>query len=691
MIIAVLLIAAFVACVGGMLFLSNPKRFTNQVFALLSAGLTAELLVIHKAMEAGIRFAEDGISNPLIWLRSSAALKVFFPWLFWLLFEATVHSNQSKWHSIRKSAPWFALSAGLALVTMSDWYIPADSSPNNVRQGSAYVIVGVISVAACAYIIIRASLQLRFLLGIRRIELQFLVINSAATAFLVIPLFAIGNILRAPIFAQLSMFFVLSAAISTAWAVTYHRIFDVHQVLLPLLQKALLSLLIIGGFFGLWRLRELTSLSSVDLLTGLGVYSVFLLWFDRKSEGWFDSKETRRKDELRREVIELARTEPEAELLTARFEAMLREICRTNRAALLFQQDDAYESPQLTLSRQGSWHPALCQLGWASPESLQRRRPSPVFNDLREFLTQHSLGLILAVPRGSPAPALLLALGTKNNEAPFTYPEVERLQNIAELMDNILIRSRFNAQAVLQARMEHLAMMSRGLAHDLKNLVTPVSTFLVHTDGQYPAGSAEEEVHASARRAMRVMTEYLREAMFFAERLEPRRDHVDLRQLLTSVQGIADTRAAHRSVTIEISAPEAGAMIADTALLQRLLANLVCNAIDASVAGQKVSLRANPVPPDQMRFEVSDHGCGIAPENLGRIFEPYFTTKIFGDDVRGFGLGLSISQRIVELHNGRIEIQSELHKGTTVIVTLPVNHRDSTTPRSRSAQDTATP
>jgi two-component system NtrC family sensor kinase len=67
-------------------------------------------------------------------------------------------------------------------------------------------------------------------------------------------------------------------------------------------------------------------------------------------------------------------------------------------------------------------------------------------------------------------------------------------------------------------------------------------------------------------------------------------------------------------------------------------------------------------------LKFSDDGTGIAPENLEKIFEPFFTTK-----EKGTGLGLVITRQIIEMHHGKIAIESEVGKGTTVVVRLPIN------------------
>jgi signal transduction histidine kinase len=243
----------------------------------------------------------------------------------------------------------------------------------------------------------------------------------------------------------------------------------------------------------------------------------------------------------------------------------------------------------------------------------------------------------------------------------------------AELIDNILTRSRLTDQLALRARMEYLAMMSRGLAHDLKNLITPVSSFLVHTEGRAPAGSAEEEVHGAASRAIGVMTTYLREALFFSDRLTPRFARVDPGALLEGVRVVAVERAARRGLTLVARSTCTGTLQADAVLLQRLLVNLVNNAIDASAPGGEVRMTAEGPVAGMITLRVIDQGCGMDEATRARIFDPYFTTKEFGEEVRGFGLGLTISQRIAHLHHGRITVASRPGAGTTLSVDLPVD------------------
>nr|WP_315393413.1 ATP-binding protein [uncultured Duganella sp.] len=106
--------------------------------------------------------------------------------------------------------------------------------------------------------------------------------------------------------------------------------------------------------------------------------------------------------------------------------------------------------------------------------------------------------------------------------------------------------------------------------------------------------------------------------------------------------------------------------------INQVVMNLVVNAAHAIRPGQgRITLRTGG-DGEHVWFSVSDTGSGIAPDNLKRIFDPFFTTKPVG---KGTGLGLSVTYGIVQTHGGRIEVDSEVGRGSTFRVVLPITHR----------------
>jgi len=138
---------------------------------------------------------------------------------------------------------------------------------------------------------------------------------------------------------------------------------------------------------------------------------------------------------------------------------------------------------------------------------------------------------------------------------------------------------------------------------------------------------------------------------------------------MTFVQGIADASSvAIRQEYLPGPVP----VNMDHNAIKQVFINIVNNALQAMPRGGELRIRLDASREDDVMVEFSDSGVGIAPEDMNRIFEPFFSTKDNGD---GTGLGLSISYRIIQNHGGRIEAESREGEGTTFRVFLP-RHQD---------------
>lgn len=106
---------------------------------------------------------------------------------------------------------------------------------------------------------------------------------------------------------------------------------------------------------------------------------------------------------------------------------------------------------------------------------------------------------------------------------------------------------------------------------------------------------------------------------------------------------------------------------ADADQLRQVAINLLLNAGSATPAKGEIDVSTSLEDERYVRIDFSDHGAGISEENMAKIFEPFFTTK-----ARGTGLGLAITKQIIDMHQGEIFIDSEIGKGTTVSIRLPL-------------------
>ncbi|HTL68105.1 MAG TPA: ATP-binding protein [Lacunisphaera sp.] len=244
-----------------------------------------------------------------------------------------------------------------------------------------------------------------------------------------------------------------------------------------------------------------------------------------------------------------------------------------------------------------------------------------------------------------------------------------------------LIRRQMENEARLQAelerssRLESLGVLAGGIAHDFNNLLTAIlgNLGLAAMDPRVmaAAGDCLSEAERAARRARDVTQQLLT----FAKGGDPIRAAVLLPDVITEAANFARHGS---SVRLEFNFPHAlppGDV--DASQISRVVHNLVINAVQAMPGGGlvKIGLQAVELKDRQvdqlaagryLELTVADTGAGIAPENLPRIFDPYFSTK-----TKNNGLGLATVRSIVKKHRGHIEVESRVGQGTTFRLWLP--------------------
>jgi signal transduction histidine kinase len=220
-------------------------------------------------------------------------------------------------------------------------------------------------------------------------------------------------------------------------------------------------------------------------------------------------------------------------------------------------------------------------------------------------------------------------------------------------------------------RLEAWAEMARQVAHEIKNPLTPIQLssehlMRVHKDKGAPLSPVLEECVTSILSQVKLLRQISAEFSSFASRPTPHPAPTSLAELIPTVVEPYITGLAGR-VRIDVDVPAAlPLVVVDRTLLARAITNMMENALHAMPGGGTLTIKADAAD-SIMRLSVADTGSGMDPEALRRIFEPYFSTK-----ATGTGLGLTIAKRNVELHGGRIRVDSSLGKGTTVTIELPV-------------------
>ncbi len=225
-------------------------------------------------------------------------------------------------------------------------------------------------------------------------------------------------------------------------------------------------------------------------------------------------------------------------------------------------------------------------------------------------------------------------------------------------------------------KLEAWAEMARQVAHEVKNPLTPIQLSTEHLlrvygDAKVDFKKVLKECTETIFQQVRTLRQISMEFSTFASPEPLKREPTDLNALLRdTVAPYERTPPNGVAVSLEID-DTLPTISADRRLLERTLINLMENALHALNGGGQLDVRGSRTSSngtDWVQVSVSDDGVGIEPELRERIFEPYFSTR-----ASGTGLGLAIARKVVEEHGGTIVLESEVGKGTTVSLRLPVD------------------
>lgn len=270
----------------------------------------------------------------------------------------------------------------------------------------------------------------------------------------------------------------------------------------------------------------------------------------------------------------------------------------------------------------------------------------------------------------------LMLLGPKVDQDVFTPHDLRLLVELTSNLGLVMNQVRLSHELQRAHEQDLLGRMSRGLAHDINNLLTPVQTLLqLFEESQLHQNTINELLPIALRNLTTVRT-YINEALFFSRTAAPNGTPHSLTRAIGDAITTVKTASTNKGVLIIFPYQEEIIIEMDEVLIKRLICNLLSNAIDASQPSSTIEVELSPLPRTELsrdwhRIRIIDHGEGISPENLKRVSTPYFTTKDTGDGTRGFGLGLAIARKIVHLHGGNLSIASKERIGTTVQVDLP--------------------
>jgi PAS domain S-box-containing protein len=286
----------------------------------------------------------------------------------------------------------------------------------------------------------------------------------------------------------------------------------------------------------------------------------------------------------------------------------------------------------------------------------------------------HPCPLIQTMQTEKPSQTTHMHLDKDNREMHYsisTYPLLENNDVIGAIEISRDITSDINVQKAMmqQEKLASVGRLSAGVAHEINNPLTTILTTSMliqeELDPQDPNYQELETITKEALRCRKIVASLLD----FARQSTPSRKECDLNNIVRESVVLTNKQAAFSDLTLTCElADNMPPIHLDKGQIQQSIINLIINAIEATAAGGAISI-STVYKPDRESIEiaVNDTGEGISKDDIVKIFDPFYTTKDSGN-----GLGLAITHGIIKQHNGTIDVDSKLGRGTTFKITLPL-------------------
>jgi two-component system NtrC family sensor kinase len=239
----------------------------------------------------------------------------------------------------------------------------------------------------------------------------------------------------------------------------------------------------------------------------------------------------------------------------------------------------------------------------------------------------------------------------------------ERTQQLSKIQEHL----------IQSEKLASMGQLAASISHEVNN---PLSGVLIYNQliaKKISRGDWDKEVIldylSKMEHELSRSTKLIRSLLNFAVQSEPKIKEVNINDVLNRALELAIHAGSKENTRVEKDLHPLPTFMEDPDQLEQVFMNLIMNALQAMPTGGTLTLRTY-MENRELKIAVQDTGCGIPPENMNKIFTPFFSTK---KEVKGVGLGLSVSYGIIQGLKGRIEVESKVGEGTTFTVCLPIS------------------
>jgi signal transduction histidine kinase len=273
----------------------------------------------------------------------------------------------------------------------------------------------------------------------------------------------------------------------------------------------------------------------------------------------------------------------------------------------------------------------------------------------------------------------IINLSYKFNKDIYSYEDIELLSTLANQMAVAIENAKLyedlkrSKSYVRRAdRLASLGTLTAGLAHEIRNPLVAIKTFIQLLPERFNDEEFLNHFTNIASSEVGRISLFINELLNFARPYEPKLEFEDVNTVLDGIVLLVSTETKKKRVNVVKSySPDLRLVQIDREQIKQVFLNVLLNAVEATPEDGSITVKTRsytkPEGEPYIQIEFTDTGCGIPSDQLEEIFNPFFSTKSTGS-----GLGLSISHQIVEDHKGFIHVESELTKGSSFFINLPL-------------------
>ena len=251
----------------------------------------------------------------------------------------------------------------------------------------------------------------------------------------------------------------------------------------------------------------------------------------------------------------------------------------------------------------------------------------------------------------------------------------QELRNFSRQMEERIQKTtadlrKTESQLIRSEKLAALGQLAAGIAHEIRNPLTSINILIHSLRERLPSENSQQEDLKVIEEEIHRMNEIVDQFLRFAKPASPLLEKTDVLSIFEETLQLLRPQIEKQRIVVEKEFQALPMIQMDPEQMKQAMLNLLLNAIQAMPEGGQLTLKGQNSKDGQwIHLSIEDSGMGISPEDIDKLFDPFFSTK-----EGGIGLGLSITHRIIDQHHGKIEVENAPEKGTIFTVWLPIHY-----------------